>query len=79
MATEWCVWLEPANSFWPPVSVTERALPMLEPSFARLPSTVTSSPIFIELRDQPWRMSPFGLPISMPQFVTLPDSSFTSM
>ena len=72
--------LDAANSRVPVDSVTERALPMLLPSFAALPSTVTMSPIFIELRVQPWRMRPFGLPISRPQFAVWPVfSSFTSM
>ena len=60
--------------------VTDRALPVGLPSFARLPSTVTLSPIFIVLRVQPARIRPFGLPISIAQLVTLPVfSSVTSM
>ena len=52
-------------------STTARALPYGEPSRARLPSTVTTSPIFSVLRVQPLRISPLGLPISNDQFVTL--------
>ena len=46
-------WLDAANSRLPVSIVTVRALPMLLPSFARLPSTVTMSPTFIVLRVQP--------------------------
>jgi len=55
------------------------ALPIALPSLAALPSTVTTWPSFIELRVQPWRIKPFGLPISRPQVSTFPDGSFTSM
>jgi hypothetical protein len=66
-------WLEPANSFLPDAArTTVRALPVGEPSLAMLPSTVTTSPTFSVSRRQPLRMRMFGLPISMPQFVTLP-------
>jgi len=44
---------------------------VFEPSFARLPSTVTTSPTFSDLRDQPWRIRPFGLPISSAQRLTV--------
>ena len=54
------------------------AFPMLLPFLARKPSTVTTSPAFIEFRVQPALKSPFGPPISMPQFVTFPVSSLTS-
>ncbi|MNC87111.1 hypothetical protein D3C83_28120 [compost metagenome] len=60
--------------------MTVRALPVGLPSLARLPSTVTVSPIFMVLRVQPLRISPLGLPISIAQFVTfLVFSSVTSM
>src|ERR1041385_8139931 len=65
------VWLDAANRRLPVLaSTTARALPYGDPSRARLPSTVTVSPIFSVLRVQPLRISPLGLPISKPQFVT---------
>src|SRR5215831_15666799 len=75
------VWLEPANSLCPVlINTIDRALPSKLPSFARVPSTVTASPIFTELGVQPARKSAFGLPISRAQFSVLPDASFfTSM
>src|SRR5262249_55063520 len=71
--------LEPANSFRPLARVTERALPLSEPSFARQPETITASPIFIELRVQPRRIKPFGLPSWRAQLSTLPPSAVTSI
>ena len=75
------VWLEPANSLRPVlISTIDRALPSKLPSFARVPSTVTSSPMFTELGVQPARRSALGLPSSSAQFSILPDSPFfTSM
>lgn len=84
-AQEWgygfVVWLEPANSLRPVlINTIDLALPSKLPSFARVPSTVTSSPIFTELGVHPARRSALGLPISRAQFSILPDSSFfTSM
>src|SRR4030095_3859785 len=76
----YCPWLDAANNFWPVlVSTTDVAFPSGRPLLALKPSTVISSPAFIELRVQPARSSPFGPPISMPQLVTFPVSSFTSM
>ena len=49
------------------------------PSLAALPSTLMMSPTFIEFRVHPFHMSPFGLPISQPQFVTALSSSLTSI
>src|SRR5262249_14350307 len=70
--------LDAAPSFFPS-TVTVRAFAILEPSLAWLPSTLTSIPIFSVERVQPCRARPFGLPISQPQFVTLPVfGSFTS-
>ena len=72
--------LEPAKSRVPSPRTTVVAFALLLPSRDWLPSTVTTSPIFIEFRDQPRRISPFGLPISQAQFVTAPvSSSRTSM
>src|SRR5690349_4461779 len=66
-------WLDAAKSRCPvAASVTERALPVGLPSLAMLPSTVTVSPIFMVFRVHPWRIRPFGLPISIAQLVTLP-------
>src|SRR5262249_53542813 len=74
------VWLDAANSRLPVADkVTTRALPTLAPSFAWEPSTCTSSPMCSVLRVHPWRISPFGLPISMPQLTTLPSVPVTSM
>src|ERR1041385_2446515 len=71
------VWLEPANSLLPVLArIIVRALPRFVPSFARVPSTVTASPIFTELGVQPLRRSALGLPSSSAQFSVLPDSSF---
>src|SRR4029450_3925424 len=47
-------WLDPANSLCPGlINTNDRALPSKLPSLARLPSTVTASPIFTELGVQP--------------------------
>src|SRR5262249_30243657 len=74
------VWLEAANRRLPVATiVTTRALPMLVPSFACDPSTAISSPTFMVFRVQPWRMRPFGLPISIPQLTVLPSAPDTSM
>src|SRR5215471_10340349 len=51
---------DPANTRLPLASVTLRALAIFEPSFAADPLTVISSPIFNELRVQPWRTRTFG-------------------
>src|SRR4029077_12552549 len=73
----YCPWLEAANSFWPVLDMTtDVAFPIGFPLLALKPSTVTTSPGFMELRVQPARSSPFGPPISIPQFVTLPPASF---
>jgi len=65
------------------VSTLGCAMPPSMPTamaLARLPSTETLSPIFMVLRVQPWRIRPFGLPISIAQFVTFfVFSSTTSM
>ncbi len=54
-----------APSFLPVAGiVTDRALACLVPSFASVPSTMTSSPTFMVLRVQPLRSKPFGGPIS---------------
>src|SRR6185369_9021778 len=76
-----CPWLDAANSLFPVLaSVTARAFALLLSSLARLPSTVTTSPVFIAFLSQPTRIRPFGLPISMPQLTILPDeASLTSM
>src|SRR5262245_450018 len=72
--------LEAAKRRWPvAASVTTRAFAMLGLSRARKPSTVTTSPMFIDFRVQPALMRAFGLPISIPQFVTVPASFLTSM
>src|SRR5688572_6582889 len=47
--------------------MTERAFPLRLPSLARVPSTVTTSPLFRELRDQPRRIRPLGLASSNAQ------------
>ena len=39
---------------------------MVDPSLAALPSTVTTSPTFIEFRVQPARSRPFGLQLPTP-------------
>src|SRR5262245_27630161 len=71
--------LEPAPSFFPFMN-TDRAFPCVPPSFARVPSTVTTSPIFMEVFVQPWREITEGAPISNAQFSTRPVSVFfTSM
>src|SRR5437763_733073 len=44
---------DPAKTRRPSASLTTRALAVVEPSFAREPSTVTTSPIFSESRRQP--------------------------
>ncbi|OLD16742.1 MAG: hypothetical protein AUJ01_10045 [Acidobacteria bacterium 13_1_40CM_3_65_5] len=73
-------WLDAANNRLPVLaSVTTRALPMCALSFARLASTVTTSPTLSVLRVQPARISPFGLPISRPQLMTAPSGSATSI
>src|SRR5215467_6556386 len=73
------VWLEPANSLCPVLANTmERALPSKVPSFARVPSIVTSSPIFTDFGVHPFRRRALGLPSSNAQFSTFPDSVFTS-
>jgi len=52
----WCVAADdPANTRRPSASFTTRALAMFDPSLAREPSTVTSSPTFSEWRAQPLR------------------------
>ena len=65
-----------AAAFFLPAAVAAQGQP--QPIVIRA-STVTSSPIFIELRVQPARIRPFGLPISRAQFVTVPASPVTSM
>jgi len=73
------VWLEPANSLCPVlIRIIDRALPSRLPSFARVPSTDTSSPIFTDFGVQPLRRSALGLPSSSAQVSTLPDSFLTS-
>jgi hypothetical protein len=73
-------WLDPANSLCPVlINTIDRALACRLPSLARVPSTVTASPSFSELRVQPRRRSALGLPISNPQFSVAPASFFASM
>src|SRR5690606_2848450 len=62
------------------VSTTDCAFSERLPFLARIPSTETSSPIFIESRVQPWRISTTGEPISASHVATSPlASSATSM
>src|SRR5215472_15425794 len=68
---------EPANTFRPSAKFTVRELQRLEPSFAKAPSIVTSSPSFTELRVQPSRRSTFGGPPSQAHSVTPPFASLT--
>src|SRR5580658_10972614 len=68
----------PLKTFLPSSKATLLALTRFEPSLAREPLTETTSPIFKELRVQPDRIRPFGLPSSNSQLVTLPPSSLTS-
>src|SRR6187397_694662 len=80
---------EPASSTYcpPPLEAAPSRLPstrtaevlhLLLPSFARLPVRDTIMPSFIVATVQPVRCSALGLPISQPQFTSLPElSSFT--
>ena len=52
--------------------------PFDEPSFARKPSTTTSSPGFIAVRLMPRRWRTPGAPPEKPQLVTEPSAFFTS-
>src|SRR5690606_6440498 len=64
--------LRPVSTVWPVVaSTTVFAFAVGVPSRARKPSTVTTSPTFIESRFQPLRIRRFGLASSIAQFTTL--------
>src|SRR5207244_7538437 len=68
-------WLDAAPSFFPVLAiVTFFALTFLLPFLARLPSTMTSSPIFIVSLFQPDVRRLLGPPISKPQFSIAPFS-----
>src|SRR6476646_3456794 len=64
-------WLDPANNFSPADVTTDLALPVGEPSFARLPSTVIESPTRSVSRFQPARIRALGLFSSTAHFVVL--------
>src|SRR6266496_2780354 len=73
-------WLEAAKSRLPVAVInTVFVFAWLLPSRARVPSTVTVSPTFMELRVQPALINCVGLASSHPQFATFPVSSVTSM
>src|SRR3989442_14752057 len=67
------------NTSLPSARMIFRAFAILEPSLAREAVTVTSSPIFKDFLVHPALISPFGLPSSMFQLLTLPLSSLTSI
>src|ERR1700733_4510927 len=69
---------EPANTFLPLGSLTDRALHVLVPSLERKPSMVAWSPTFSESRLQPLRVRVLGGPPSHCQWATVPLSSLVS-
>jgi hypothetical protein len=71
-----CAW--PENNCLPSEVFTELALQVLEPSFARDPSTEMTSPVFSEFLFQPRRTSEFGAPPSHCHAATAPLAYFTS-
>src|ERR1019366_9672593 len=70
---------EPAKTFWPLGSVTERALQVFDPSFARNPSIEIVSPSFSASLVQPLRVNVLGGPPSHCQRTIFPLSSFASI
>src|SRR5215510_8139477 len=70
---------DPANTFFPSLSVTLVAFRRLEPSLASDPLTVTFSPTLRSFRVQPRLMSIAGAASSTSQLTTFPAASFTSM
>src|SRR3989442_11235323 len=68
----------PANTFRPSANVTFPPDALFEPSLARKPSTLITSPTFRTSLLMPRRASMPGGPPEKPQVVTLPLSSLTS-
>ena len=67
------------KSFLPSGNVMSLALAVVDPSFARYPSTTTSVPIGSEFLFQPRRRSAFGAPHSTAHVTIFPSAPLTSM
>ena len=70
---------DPANTWRPSASVTDRALATVASVLEWKPEMVTTCPGLSEFRFQPRRIRPFGGPSSKSQCTILPLSSLTSM